>query len=206
MQETQGHPWFRPVTVQVHGIAPFTGSCAGPALLILFVRRPQTPDEHVEIGTDRLRLVLETTEEVLGRIEAVSPAERAEVSPEWLARLRASTADDPWTHGFSMVDRDDGRVIGSCGYKGPPGADGVVEIAYGVDPAHRGRGYATEAARALVAFAFGSGSVRLVLAHTLPESNASTAVLRKCGFTWVGEVVDPENGLVWRWNKDAEVA
>jgi [ribosomal protein S5]-alanine N-acetyltransferase len=109
-------------------------------------------------------------------------------------------------HGFSMVDRDDGRVIGSCGYKGPPGADGVVEIAYGVDPAHRGRGYATEAARALVAFAFGSGSVRLVLAHTLPEPNASTAVLRKCGFTWVGEVVDPEDGLVWRWNKDAEVA
>ncbi len=177
-----------------------------PAPLSFVVRRPQTPDEHVEIRTDRLRLVLETTEEVLGRIEAMSPAERAEVSPEWLARLRASTADDPWTHGFSMVDRADGRVIGSCGYKGPPGPDGVVEIAYGVDPAHRGRGYATEAARALVAFAFGSGRVRLVLAHTLPEPNASMAVLRKCGFTWVGEVVDPEDGSVWRWEKDAVVA
>jgi hypothetical protein len=53
-----------------------------PAPLMLSVRRPQTPDEHAEIRTDRLRLVLETTEEVLGRIEAMSPAERAEVSPE----------------------------------------------------------------------------------------------------------------------------
>jgi [ribosomal protein S5]-alanine N-acetyltransferase len=160
---------------------------------------------NVEIQTERLRLVLESTEEVLARIEAMSSTERAEVSPEWLTQLRASTAGDPWTHGFSMVVRDHERVIGGCGYKGPPGSDGVVEIAYGVDPAFRGRGYATEAAGALVAFAFSSGRVHRVRAHTLPEPNASTAVLRKCGFSWVGEVVDPEDGLVWRWSKDAEV-
>jgi RimJ/RimL family protein N-acetyltransferase len=98
-----------------------------------------------------------------------------------------------------MVEPASGAVIGSCAYKGPPDEGGVVEIAYAVDPEYQGRGYATEAARALVNFAFRSGQVRLVRAHTRAENNASTRVLAKCGFERVGEVVDPEDGLVWRW-------
>ncbi len=31
------------------------------------------------------------------------------------------------------------------------------------------------------------------------QENASTRVLTKCKFKWVGEVMDPEDGLVWRW-------
>jgi RimJ/RimL family protein N-acetyltransferase len=66
-----------------------------------------------------------------------------------------------------------------------------------------GRGYATEAAAALVDFALASGQVRLVRAHTLPEVNASTRVLLKCGFRHVGTVVDPDDGPVWRWELSA---
>jgi len=43
--------------------------------------------------------------------------------------------------------------------------------------------------------------VRLIRAHTLPEPNASTRVLQKCGFEQVGEVTDAEDGLVWRWER-----
>src|SRR5437899_87551 len=67
---------------------------------------------------------------------------------------------------------------------------GGVEIAYSIVPAFQGRGYATEAAQALVAYAFGSGRVRLVRAQTAPRANASTRVLTKCGFNLVGDVVD----------------
>jgi ribosomal-protein-alanine N-acetyltransferase len=154
---------------------------------------------EVVIETESLRLILPSTEDLLARIESLSPADRAEVSPDWLAQVRASAAADPWTHGFSMVEPTSGAVIGSCVYKGTPDEGGVVEIAYGVDPEYQGRGYATEAARALVNFAFRSGQVRLVRAHTRAENNASTRVLAKCGFERIGEVVDPEDGLVWRW-------
>jgi ribosomal-protein-alanine N-acetyltransferase len=156
---------------------------------------------EVIIQAERLRLVLQTPEEVLARIEALSPADKAEVSPVWLARVRASTVADPWTHGFCIVDRAGGAVIGNCGYKGPPDAQGVVEIAYGVNPDHQGRGYATEAASALVDFAFGNDGVRLIRAHTLPGNRASAQVLIKCGFEQVGEVVDAEDGLVCRWER-----
>lgn len=71
-------------------------------------------------------------------------------------------------------------------------------------PQFAGQGYATEAATALVRFALASGQVRLVRAHTLPVANASTRVLLKCGFRHVGEVIDPEDGLVWRWERGAE--
>lgn len=126
-----------------------------------------------------------------------------DVSPAWLERLRASTGYDPWNHGFAIVEGDSDTVVGVAGFKGPPDGDGVVEIAYGIVPAREGRGYATEAAAALVDFAERDPRTRIVRAHTLPERNASTRVLTKCGFELLGDVIDPEDGLVWRWERTA---
>ena len=125
-----------------------------------------------------------------------------DVSPEWLARLQEATGPDPWRHGFFVVDRAHRSVIGSAGFKGPADATGMVEIAYGIVPSCQGCGYATEAAAALVQFAFANEHVRCVRAHTLPTPNASTRVLEKCGFRRTGRVVDPEDGPVWRWERD----
>jgi ribosomal-protein-alanine N-acetyltransferase len=125
-----------------------------------------------------------------------------DVSPDWLAALRVSGDEpDPWRHGFFLVERAPGVVVGSAGFKGAPDTSGTVEIAYGIAPGFEGRGYATEAAAALVTFAFGTEHVELVRAHTLPMENASTRVLTKCGFRLVGDVVDPDDGPVWRWER-----
>ncbi|HEY9697590.1 MAG TPA: GNAT family N-acetyltransferase [Trichocoleus sp.] len=159
----------------------------------------------MELETAHLRLVLQSTEAILAQIAAMSPADQAEVSPNWLAQLRAAPSTDPWTHGFAIVLKTSGAVIGSCGYKGPPSSDRVVEIAYSVNVDHQGRGYATEAAAALTRYALESPEVQLVCAHTRPEENASTRVLTKCGFRWVGEVNDPEDGFVWRWERTSGV-
>jgi [ribosomal protein S5]-alanine N-acetyltransferase len=152
------------------------------------------------IQTERLTLVPQAIEDVRAQVDGMDAGQRAHLSSEWLARLDAGTAD-LWTLGFAMVDRATDAVIGTCGFKGPPGADGVVEIAYGVAQNHEGKGYATEAAQALVAYAFGVDQVRVVRAHTFSEANASTRVLAKCGFQPVGEAIDPEDGLVWRWER-----
>ncbi|MBI5850627.1 MAG: GNAT family N-acetyltransferase [Planctomycetes bacterium] len=156
--------------------------------------------------TKSLKLVLQTIEEARAEVEAMSPADRAHLSADWLARLGALTSADPWTLGFSLVHRDSETVVGSTGFKGPPTADGVVEIPYGINPDHQGNGYATEAAQALTNYAFSSDKVCAVRAHTRPEPNASTRVLVKCGFRRIGEVIDPEDGLVWRWEKHRKEA
>jgi RimJ/RimL family protein N-acetyltransferase len=151
--------------------------------------------------TRSLDLIPVKRDDVLAEVEAMNPAEKAALSADWLAQLHASAASDPWVHGFSLIHRGTGTAIGRCGFKGPPVAAGVVEIAYGVDPEHRRNGYATEAAEALVAYAFNDSRVRVVRAHTSPETNTSTRVLTKCGFRHLGEVVDPEDGLIWRWER-----
>ena len=158
------------------------------------------PGSPTTIETKQLRLVPRTQKEALAQVEQMSGEQRSNVSADWLARAQSASAD-VWTLGFSLVDRSTGAVVGTCGYTGPPGADETVEIAYGVDPPNEGKGYATEAAGALVAYAFDSGLVAVVRAHTLPQANASTRVLTKCGFRFAGEVVDPVDGLVWRWER-----
>ena len=54
-------------------------------------------------------------------------------------------------------------------------------------------------ARVLITTALSSPLVRRVIAHTLPEDNPSTSVLRSVGMGFVGEVHDPDDGPVWRW-------
>ena len=167
------------------------------------------------IETEHLRLYPHAPDHLLALIDAPDRYEElsgfpaaaglreffvsGEVSAEFLASLRALQGPNPWHLGFAVVHPECGAVIGSGGFKGAPNADGMVEIAYGIVPEHQSRGYATEVARALVAYALDSDSVRLVRAHTLPTPNASTRVLRKCGFEFVGEVIEPDDGLVWRW-------
>jgi RimJ/RimL family protein N-acetyltransferase len=155
--------------------------------------------EYIE--TSNLRLVLESPENVRTRIDEMSSSEKLELSADWLALLDAATSADPWVHGFVLLQRTDNVVVGYGGFKGLPTPEGVAEIAYGLSPEYQGRGYATEAVQALVSFAFSSNQVRVVRAHTLAEVNASTRVLTKCGFQRIGEVNDPDDGLVWRWEK-----
>jgi [ribosomal protein S5]-alanine N-acetyltransferase len=153
------------------------------------------------VNTTHLQLVPRTRTEVRAFIDHMPPEMRKEVSATWLATLEASSEIDPWVHGFTLIHRNSGTAVGSCGFKGPPDAEGMVEIAYGIEPEHQGKGYATEAAAALVGYAFASDQVRVVRAHTLPVPNASTRVLTKCGFQKIGEAMDPDDGLVWRWER-----
>jgi RimJ/RimL family protein N-acetyltransferase len=152
----------------------------------------------MSIDTLHLRLRLCSREELLEKYEGMP-----EVSPDWIARIRASSVPDPWIYGYEVLLQQEGTSIGSAGFKGPPDKDGIVEIAYGIEPAYQGRGYATEAAEGLVNFAFRDGRVRLVCGHTKADNPASIRVLEKCKFHSVGEVIDPEDGPVLRFEREA---
>jgi [ribosomal protein S5]-alanine N-acetyltransferase len=101
--------------------------------------------------------------------------------------------------GYFVVDIDTREVVGSCAFKGQPTEDGAVEIAYLTYPDFEGKGYATSMARKLISLASHCPTVKRVVAHTLPEVNASTRVLEKVTMTFVGEVIDPDDGRVWQW-------
>jgi ribosomal-protein-alanine N-acetyltransferase len=158
-------------------------------------------DASITIETPHLNLVPKTPDELRAMIDGMSSEEKVQLAPDWLALIQAATEPDPWLHGFTIRLREADVLVGNCGFKAPPNAEGVVEIAYGIDPDYQGKGYATEAATGLVDYACSHAEVRRVCAHTLPEENASTRVLTKCGFRKTGEVMDRDDGLVWRWEK-----
>jgi RimJ/RimL family protein N-acetyltransferase len=121
------------------------------------------------------------------------------VSESWLWRLRldqirADPASADWI-ARAAVAEPDGIVVGHGGFHGPPDADGTVEVAYSVDPAHRRRGYAKAMLAALLARADADPSVRAVRASIRPDNAASRRTIAGFGFTKVGEQWDPQDGL-----------
>ena len=96
----------------------------------------------------------------------------------------------PW----QIRERASGMLIGGVGFKGAPDDDGVAEIGYGLAPAGRGRGLATEAVLALVAHAFARG-VRAVRAEVATGHTASERVVMRAGFT----AGDSDADVTWWW-------
>ena len=93
----------------------------------------------------------------------------------------------------------EGRMVGHAGYHGPPGVNAknnpdAVEIGYTIEPAFRGRGYATDAAGQLIRRARERG-IHQVVASASPTNEPSLAVIRKLGFVHTGEAMDEEDGL-----------
>lgn len=103
--------------------------------------------------------------------------------------------EPPWI-AFIAVEGE--HAVGGCAFKGAP-SNHRVEIAYATQPGQEGRGVATRMAQELVRIARNSDPLVRIIAQTLPEHNASTKVLRKCGFTQVREAFDDEVGTVWEW-------
>jgi [ribosomal protein S5]-alanine N-acetyltransferase len=160
---------------------------------------------NMHIITPRMHLIPATMELLQAELQspaALSAFIGAYVPANWPPPLY----DEPairWTMGQLSKPNTDGRwyshyfvaqsktaapdvVVGVGGYVGGPSPNGVVEIGYSILPAYQRKGYATEAAAALVRNAFGKGA-KVVAAHTLENDPASGGVLLKNGFELMGQ-------------------
>ncbi len=85
-----------------------------------------------------------------------------------------------------VVPQNERQLAGTVGFKGKP-VDGSCEIGYSVLKGFEGFGYATEAARRLIEWAFEHPEIQVVAAETLPDLAGSIRVMEKCGMRSVGE-------------------
>lgn len=107
-----------------------------------------------------------------------------------LSQIAEDPAAAPWLVRAIVAG---GTVVGHAGFHGPPDGDGVVEVGYFVVPAHRRRGHARAALRALVDFAAAHGA-RTARAAVGPDNHPSLALIRSEGFAPAGEQWDEEDG------------
>ena len=115
----------------------------------------------------------------------------------WMRALLQAHPDEPG-YGFWYILAD-GRLVGICGYKGPPDAMGCVEIGYSVIEAEQRKGYGSAATGLLVARAFRDSRVWSVAGETLPALEASQKVMVRNGFCLVGSRPDDELGEILRF-------
>ena len=111
------------------------------------------------------------------------PSEGDEVIAGMLDRNGVPVGPDTVFGQRLVVERDTGLVVGGIGLFGPP-ENGRVELGYGIVESRRGRGYATEAARAMVQLALDLPGVTEVVAGVDPANAASVRVLEKAGLTF----------------------
>ena len=85
-------------------------------------------------------------------------------------------------HGpFAVIEKASGRPIGHHGVRFLPEFGETVAL-WALDPSVHGRGYATEAGRAVVAHAFGAAGLARLIAITTADNFASLRVMAKLGF------------------------
>jgi [ribosomal protein S5]-alanine N-acetyltransferase len=101
-------------------------------------------------------------------------------------RLAERAADAGPLALWAACEKTTGDVIGNCGLLATPEAGGV-ELVYHIGRPYWGRGYATEAARACLAYGQGPLHLPRIVALVYPENRASIRVLEKIGMRPMGE-------------------
>ena len=123
------------------------------------------------------------------------PPYMAESLPEVRDRLQGNPGEPHWWN-WLVVRRDNREAVGSVAFAGMPDSAGAVLIGYAMYPAREGSGYATEATRALVDWAFAQPGVRMVRALAPVWNTPAVHVAEKIGMRPVGSYEDDEVGEV----------
>ncbi|MFI5363354.1 MAG: GNAT family N-acetyltransferase [Elusimicrobiota bacterium] len=99
--------------------------------------------------------------------------------------LRRHPEASGWTAWYWVAKKHKPVVVGRGGFKGLP-AGGAVEIECSLLPMFQRKGFAAEAAAALLDWAFGHEEVDRVVAETSPERPPWVRLLEKSGFESFG--------------------
>jgi len=98
---------------------------------------------------------------------------------------------------FTVEERDGGRLVGDVGLSPADEDPGVIKVGYTIDPHFQGKGYATEAVRALVAYAFDALGADVIRAYASAENIASHRVVEKSGLTLMERFEGEDDGVKW---------
>lgn len=89
-------------------------------------------------------------------------------------------------YDWAVVERENGRMIGTCGFAKLDERHSVGEIGYVLNQAFRHKGYAAEAASAVIEFGFCRLGLNRIEGRYMAENEASRRVMEHCGMTYEG--------------------
>jgi aminoglycoside 6'-N-acetyltransferase len=166
-------------------------------------------DTHFEaLLTERLRLRRSLPEdaEAIATYRSIPDVQRyqgwertdADGTREGIREMSGRAPGEPggWVQ-LSVEVRDGGRLVGDVGLAPADEEPGVIKVGYTIAPAFQGRGYATEAVGALVAYAFETLDADVVRAYASAENLPSIRVAEKIGMRLVERIEHRHDDEVW---------
>ena len=99
---------------------------------------------------------------------------------EWINTLAA--VDGNVTLAVTL--KENGVLVGACGYSRR--GDATPELGYWIGEPHWNQGFATEAVRAVIDYAFAAAQLGALTSSCRVNNAASRRVIEKCGFQWSG--------------------
>ncbi len=137
---------------------------------------------------------LPALERSLGYAYRGVPVEKALGDARRLLAAAEEAGESPYRTVWMLVQREEGVIIGSAGFKGGPDEKGEVEIRYAMGKDYRRRGYMTEAVKAICCWALEQPEVAHITAETDLVSYPSQRILEGLRFQKYRE----EETLWWR--------
>lgn len=131
------------------------------------------------------------------RVAALITAGGAFTADEVRARLQRELSNGA-KFGYQywpIFARADGAFVGACGLKPSVEDPDGLELGFQLCADAWGKGYATEAARAVVTHAFDVVGTRAIWAAHHPQNDRSARTLQKLGFRYVKHALYPPTGL-----------
>jgi ribosomal-protein-alanine N-acetyltransferase len=171
----------------------------------------------LEIETKRLRVVALTMEQLQRYLTdrvglerqldvslsqgVITQALRRAIAIKLTKMARAPALHHDWYTYWLIVITQDGFGARLVGFKGYPSPAGEAEIGYGIDPAYRNQGYTTEAAQAMIGWAFQHPECMTVIGEVKKSNPASSRVLQKAGMRLFYET---EDAIYWMIRKERD--
>jgi [ribosomal protein S5]-alanine N-acetyltransferase len=152
----------------------------------------------IVLETERLILRYLTLDDVDAVFAVIGDPETMKFYPQefsrddaarWVTRSQERYRSDGFGL-FAVALKADGEVIGNCGVvRQNIEGESLLEVGYHFRRDHWGRGYATEAARACMTYAFGDLKADKVVSLILPENQPSRRVAERNGMTVERQVI-----------------
>lgn len=138
-------------------------------------------NKELQLKTKRLRISPMSDEELRKLITETPKPELKQAYQEMLDGCMKNPEYRLWYTAWKISLKESKQLIGSVGFKGAVN-NYSVEISYGIDDGFEGNGYATEAAKALIDWAFEQEDIYFIEAETDSDNRASQSILEKLSF------------------------
>ena len=109
-----------------------------------------------------------------------SPHANLKYTKKYIAYLQTAYRNEEF-FDFGLVDKESGKMIGTCGFTDFDMDNNSAEIGYVLHPDFWGKGFAKEAILRVMAFGFAELHLHRITAKIMTGNSASKRVAEKCG-------------------------